>query len=76
MILLDTHLVSEPWKPKPDPQIVTWIDPQAVDTLFLSSVTVTELRFGIASMPEGKRRKILHERVVAELLPVFAGRIF
>jgi hypothetical protein len=36
MILLDTNIVSEPWKPRPDPQIVAWIDAQAVETLFLS----------------------------------------
>jgi len=75
MILLDTNLVSEPWKPKPDPQVVAWIDAQSVDTLYLSAVTVAELRFGIAAMPVGKRRKILDERVEGELLPVFAGRV-
>jgi len=75
MILLDTNLVSEPWKPKPDPHVVAWIDSQAVETLYLSAVTVAELRFGIAAMPVGKRRKILHERMEGDLLPVFAGRI-
>jgi predicted nucleic acid-binding protein len=75
MILLDTNLVSEPWKPRPDPHIVAWIDAQAVETLFLSSVTVAELRFGIAAMPDGKRRKILHERLEGDLLAVFAGRV-
>ncbi len=49
MILLDTNLVSEPWKPKPDPHVVAWIDAQAVETLYLSAVTVAELRFGIAA---------------------------
>jgi predicted nucleic acid-binding protein len=75
MILLDTNLVSEPWKPKPDPHVVAWIDAQAVETLCLSAVTVAELRFGIAAMPEGKRRKVLHERLEGDLLAVFAGRI-
>jgi predicted nucleic acid-binding protein len=75
MILLDTNLVSEPWKPKPDPHVVAWIDAQAVETLYLSAVTVAELRFGIAAMPVGKRRKLLSERVEGELLPVFAGRV-
>jgi predicted nucleic acid-binding protein len=35
MILLDTNLVSEPWKPKPDPRVVAWIDAQAVEIFFL-----------------------------------------
>jgi predicted nucleic acid-binding protein len=75
MILLDTNVISEPWKPKPDPRIVEWIDAQAVETLYLSSVTVAELRFGIAALPAGSRRKILHERLEGDLLPVFAGRV-
>ncbi len=75
MILLDTNVVSAPWKPKPDPQVVAWIDAQAVETLYLSAVTVAELRFGIAAMPVGRRRHIPHERLEGELLPVFAGRI-
>jgi len=73
MILLDTNLVSEPWKPKPDPRVVAWIDAQAVETLFLSAVTVAELRFGIAAMPPRKRRKVLDERLEGDLLPVFVG---
>lgn len=43
--------------------------------LYLSAVTVADLRSGIAAMPDGKRRQILHERVEGELLPVFAGRV-
>jgi predicted nucleic acid-binding protein len=75
VILLDTNLVSEPWKPKPDPHVVAWIDAQAVETLYLSAVTVAELRFGIAALPAGSRRKVLHERLEGVLLPVFAGRV-
>jgi predicted nucleic acid-binding protein len=75
MILLDTNVVSEPWKPKPDPRVVAWIDAQAVETLFLSAVTEAELRFGIAAMAAGQRRKILPERLEGELLLVFAGRV-
>lgn len=75
MILLHTNLVSEPWKPRPDPHAVAWIDAQAVETLFLSAVTLAALRFGIAAMPAGKRRKVLHERLEGDLLAVFAGRI-
>lgn len=75
MILLDTNLISEPWKPKPDPHVMAWMDAQAIETLYLSAVTVAELRFGIAAMPAGKRRNVLHERLESELLPVFLGRV-
>ncbi|MCC5086711.1 PIN domain-containing protein [Xanthomonas campestris] len=63
MILLDTSVISELWRPQPNPHVVGWIDAQAVETLFLSVVTVAELRFGIAVMPEGRKRSTLHSRL-------------
>ena len=75
MILVDTNVVSEPWKPAPDPHVLAWIDAQAVETLFLSAVTVAELRFGIAIIPIGKRRTILRDRFEGQVLPLFVDRI-
>ena len=75
MILLDTNVISEPWKPVPEPRVLAWIDAQAIETLFLSAVTVAELRFGIGAMPLGRRRSVLHERLEQEVLPLFAGRV-
>ncbi|WP_429809182.1 type II toxin-antitoxin system VapC family toxin [Ensifer sp. B1-9] len=75
MILLDTNVISEPWKPAPDEQVVAWLDAQAIETLFLSAITVAELRFGIAAMPLGKRQTILRSRLEGEVLPLFSGRI-
>ena len=75
MILVDTNVVSEPWKPVPDARVLDWLDAQAIETLFLSAITVAELRFGIAAMPKGKRRMILHDRLEGEVLPLFSGRI-
>jgi toxin FitB len=74
MILIDTNVVSEPWKPVPDARVLDWLDAQAIETLFLSAITIAELRFGIAVMPEGKRRKVLHDRLEGEVLPLFSGR--
>ena len=59
MILLDTNVVSEPLKLRADAAVLTWIDAQLVDTLFLSSISLAELRFGIAALPPGKRRDTL-----------------
>jgi predicted nucleic acid-binding protein len=42
MILLDTNLVSEPWRPQPDPHIVAWLDAQAVETLYLSAIIMAD----------------------------------
>ncbi|WEQ54250.1 type II toxin-antitoxin system VapC family toxin (plasmid) [Komagataeibacter nataicola] len=75
MILLDTNVISEPWKPAPEPRVLAWIDAQAIETLFLSAVTVAELRFGIGAMPAGRRRSVLHERLEQDVLPLFEGRV-
>ena len=75
MILLDTNVISEPWKPVPEPRVLAWIDAQAIETLFLSAVTVAELRFGIGAMPAGRRRAVLQERFEQDILPLFEGRI-
>src|SRR5262245_55305 len=75
MILIDTNVISEPWKPVPDARVLAWIDAQAIETLHLSAITVAELWFGIATMPSGKRRATLHERLERDVLPLFAGRV-
>ncbi|MBB4226737.1 type II toxin-antitoxin system VapC family toxin [Rhizobium mongolense] len=75
MILLDTNVISEPWKPVPDGAVIGWMDAQAIETLFLSAITIAELRFGIAAMPSGKRQTILRDRLEGEVLPHFAERI-
>lgn len=56
MILLDTNVVSEAMKPEPHLSVRDWLDAQAAETLFISSVTVAELLFGIGVLPRGKRK--------------------
>lgn len=75
MILIDTNVISELWKVEPYPAVLAWIDAQAVETLYLSAITVAELRFGVATMPEGKRRSIYQDRLEREVLPAFSGRV-
>ena len=75
MILLDTNVISEPWKPAPNETVVAWLDAQTIETLFLSAITVAELRFGIAAMPSGKRQTILRDRLEGEVLLHFSERI-
>lgn len=75
MILIDTNVISELWKIEPDPGVLTWIDAQTVETLYLSAITVAELRFGLASLPEGRRRSIYQERLKQEVLPAFRDRV-
>ena len=75
MILLDTNVISEPQRQAPDARVLAWLDAQALETLYLSTITVAELRGGIALMPVGKRRDKLHENLEKRLLPMFANRV-
>ena len=75
MILLDTNVVSEPLRQVPDTRVVAWIDAQPMDTLFLSAITVAEMRAGVALLPAGKRQAGLQQNLEKRVLPLFAGRI-
>lgn len=75
MIVLDTNVVSEPLRRAPDPRVVAWLDAQHVELLALTSITLAEVRYGIAALPVGHRRDLLHERLENEVVPSFAGRI-
>lgn len=75
MILVDTNVISEPLRKDPAPRVVAWIDAQPIETLYLSAITVAELRFGIAALLSGKRRNQLHDNMETRVLPLFAGRV-
>lgn len=75
MILLDTNVVSEPLRSSPEQRVVDWIDAQSLETLYLSAITVAELRAGVALLPSGKRRTGLHESLERLVLPLFTGRV-
>jgi len=74
MILLDTNVVSETMKPTPSPQVIAWLDRQAPATLYLSTITVAELQYGIACLPDSRRRDLLQQGVDA-LIQLYEGRI-
>lgn len=75
MILVDTNVISETLRQQPDPAVVRWMDAQLIETLYLSAVTVAELRYGIAVLPEGRRRQVLHSGLEQSVLLLFEGRI-
>jgi len=74
MIVLDTNVVSEVMKPAPDATVRAWLNHQSAETLFLSSVTLAEILYGIKAMPEGKRKNRLAV-VFAGLQELFNERI-
>jgi toxin FitB len=59
MIVLDTNVVSELMKPQTNERVLGWVDAQAQDELFMTAVTVGEVLYGIARLPDGKRRSEL-----------------
>ncbi|MDE0507140.1 MAG: type II toxin-antitoxin system VapC family toxin [Gammaproteobacteria bacterium] len=75
MILVDTNVVSEPLRENPEPRVANWLDAQALETLYLSAITVAELRFGVHALPKGRRRGRLHDHLEQQVLPLFAGRV-
>ncbi|MDD2677725.1 MAG: type II toxin-antitoxin system VapC family toxin [Methylacidiphilaceae bacterium] len=73
--LLDTNVVSEWVKPRPDPGVVAWLAEVDEDRVFLSVVTLAELRYGIERMADGSRRRRLDEWLRNELPLRFEGRL-
>ena len=74
MIVLDTNVISEAMKPEPDPAVLSWLNEQAAETLFISSVTLAELLFGIGALPSGKRKEMLAQALDG-LMGLFRDRV-
>ena len=62
MIILDTNVLSALIQQQPDPQVVSWLDDQPAESIWLSSITLFEARYGLALLASGQRKTILHER--------------
>jgi len=73
--LLDTNVVSEPMKPRPNPGVITWLASVNEDSVYLSVVTLTELRYGIERLASGTRRRRLDDWLRQDLPLRFEGRI-
>lgn len=74
MIVLDTNVVSEAMKPEPHPAVRAWLNEQVAETLYLSSVTLAELLFGIGALTAGKRKNML-ACALDGLMELFADRV-
>jgi len=75
MIVLDTNVVSELMRIAPAPAVLSWTNDQDVSRLFLTAVTVGEIRYGLRVLPQGKRQRALEEGFERILAGAFAGRI-
>lgn len=75
MIVLDTNVVSEPLKPKPDAVVLDWLDAQDPQTLYITTINLAELLAGIELMPTGRKRTALKSAFDSQIMPLFEGRI-
>lgn len=73
--LLDTNVVSEWAKPRPDPNVVAWLAEADEDRVFMSVASFAEIRYGIERMPTGRRRERLATWLSEDLPLRFEGRV-
>ena len=73
--LLDTNCISELVRPKPEPRVVEWMEAADESLLYLSVLTVGEIRRGVAGLDQGRRRTHMETWLAVELPARFEGRI-
>jgi len=70
--LLDTNVLSELRRPRPEPKVVAFVAAQSLDLLYVSSVTFAEIRFGIELVADASRRAGLNDWLAHKVRPMFA----
>ena len=73
--LLDTNILSELRRPKPERKVLTFIAAQPLDLLYISSATLAEIRFGIELVSDASRRAGLNDWLAHKMRPMFARRV-
>jgi toxin FitB len=75
VIILDTNVVSEPMKPEGDRGVQAWLDEQNAETLYITSISISELLLGIELLPDGKRKEGLAVGLSDLLVTLFGDRV-
>lgn len=75
MIVLDTNVLSELLKPAPDENVKVWVERKPIASLFISTLTQAEILYGVALLPDGKRKNGLLAATHTLFSKGFAGRI-
>lgn len=75
MVVLDTNVISELFKPTPDPKVMAWVGSLSGEVLFTTAVTRGELLFGLYCMPEGRRRSDLLQGLTRLFEQKLAGHV-
>lgn len=73
--LIDTNVLSELRRPKPEPKVVAFVSGQPLDQLYISVVTLAEIRFGIELVSEPDRRVALNDWLTHNVRPMFYQRV-
>jgi len=73
--LLDTNILSELRRPKPEPKVVAFVVSQLLEDLHVSVVTLAEIRFGIELLPDVTRRSELNDWLTHKVRPMFERRV-
>lgn len=75
MIVLDTNIISEVMRPAPSTEVIAWLNAQNPLDLFISSVTIAELEYGLKALPEGQKRWSLQQKLDWFIAQGFEQRI-
>ena len=75
MIVLDTNVISALMQSTPDPKVVAWLDQQASESIWITTVNVFEIQFSLESIPKGKRQRALRESFDQLLNEDLAGQV-
>jgi len=73
--LLDTNVLSELRRPKPEPKVLAFVEAQPLERMYLSVVTLAEIRFGIERVADANRRAELNEWLTLKVRPMFEQRV-
>ncbi len=75
MIILDTNIISEVMRPLPDQNVIQWLNKQKSDNLYVSSISIAEINYGLYALPQGKRKQQLKNRFKQFINKAFCYRI-
>jgi toxin FitB len=75
MILVDTNIISEIWRPNPNQYVLSWLESQLREAVFVSAITLAEIHYGIARTPEGYNKARMADSALKLEKETFNGRV-
>jgi predicted nucleic acid-binding protein len=75
MIILDTNVISEMMKSIPSVDVVTWMNKQNASELFITTISIAEITYGLNALPIGQRRKTLEDAFQKTMIEAFEYRV-